>query len=93
MLVLSVTRTMAKWWLQWKVVNIVLLLFNCSWYLYITSHSNKLHFNIIPPKYVFVVPDTETMHKFCDYVIRHHQEKGSAFGSAFGPSPNLNQTL
>jgi hypothetical protein len=40
-----------------------------------------------------LVPYPETMHDFFDYVIRHHQEKGSAFGSAFGPSPNLNRTL
>jgi hypothetical protein len=40
-----------------------------------------------------LVPYPETMHDFFDYIIRHHQEKGSVFGSVFGPSPNLNRTL
>ena len=26
---------------------------NCTWYLYIACHYNKLHFNILPPKYIF----------------------------------------
>ena len=67
------------------------ILSNRSWYLYIASdiiNRISMFYHQSPS---FVVHSTEIMCEFFDYVIRHPSEKGSAFSSWFGPSPNLNR--
>ena len=59
--------------------------FNCSWYLYIASHSNKLHFNIIPPKYIFCGTRHRNYAQFLR--LRNQAPPRKGFGVRFSVRP------
>ena len=50
-----------------------------------------MRFDLIPPGLAFVVPDTEIICDFFDYVIMHYLF-WLAFGLEFGLTPNPNRT-
>ena len=66
---------------------------NCTWYLYIACHYNKLHFNILPPKYIFCGIRHRNYARFLWLHKKAPLRKGFSIQFSVQPLPKLNWTL